>query len=191
MPVINKHALFKELSNREIKKLKKPWVIKGIATAINKRNSFLKKFLKTKDQFWFIRYKNHRAKINHLLRKSKKNHYNQLYSKSNNDMKKTWKEINKIIHKNKTRDTILCVTTEKGVESNPYKIANKFNDFYTTISTKLVTKIKTNKSFDKFLDPKQQNTMFLSPVTIEELELCIKELDSKKASDIYGMSENS
>ena len=80
------------------------------------------------------------------------------------------------------------MTTEKGVESNPYKIANKFNDFYTTIATKLVTKIKTNKSFDKFLDPKQQNTMFLSPVTIEELGLCIKELDSKKASYIYGMS---
>ena len=103
-------------------------------------------------------------------------------------MKKTWKEINKIIHKNKTRDTILCVTTEKGVESNPYKIANKFNNFYTTIATKLVTKTKTNKSFDEFLDPKQQNTMFLSPVTIEELEFCIKELDSKKASDIYRMS---
>ena len=102
-------------------------------------------------------------------------------------MKKTWKEINKIIHKNK-RDTILCVTTEKGVKSNPYKIANKFNDFYTTIATKLVTKIKTNKSFDRFLDPTQQNTMFLSPVPIEELELCIKELDSKKASDIYRMS---
>ena len=80
------------------------------------------------------------------------------------------------------------MTTEKGVESNPYKIANKFNDFYTTIATKLVTKIKTNKSFDEFLDPKQRNTMFLSPVTIEELELFIKVSDSKKASNIYGMS---
>ena len=103
-------------------------------------------------------------------------------------MKKTWKEINKILHKNKARDTILCVTSEKGIESNPYKIANKFNDFYTTIATKLVTKIKTNKSFGEFLDPKQQNSMFISPVTIDEIELCIKELDSKKASDIYGMS---
>ena len=83
MPVINKHAPFKELSNREIKKLKKPWVTKGIAIAINKRNSFLKKKFKTKDQFWFIRYKNHRAKINHLLRKNKKNYYNQLFSKTN------------------------------------------------------------------------------------------------------------
>ena len=69
-------------------------------------------------------------------------------------MKKTWKQINKIIHKNKTQDIILCVTTEKGVESNPCKTANKFNGFYTAIATKLVTKIKTNKSFDKFLDPK-------------------------------------
>lgn len=103
-------------------------------------------------------------------------------------MKKTWKEINKILHKNKARDTILCVTSEKGIESNPYKIANEFNDFYTTIATKLVTKIKTNKSFGEFLDPKQQNSMFISPVTIDEIELCIKELDSKKASDIYGMS---
>ena len=89
-------------------------------------------------------------------------------------MKKTWKEINKILHKNKARDTILCVTSEKGIESNPYKIANEFNDFYTTIATKLVTKIKTNKSFGEFLDPKQQNSMFISPVTIDKIELCIK-----------------
>ena len=30
--------------------------------------------------------------------------------------------------------------------------------------------------------------MFLSPITEEEMEKCIKELDSKKAIDVYGMS---
>ena len=84
-------------------------------------------------------------------------------------------KINKIIHKNKARDNILCIKTENGVESNPSKIANKFNEFYTTIATKLVAKIKTNKKFEEYLDPSQEDSMFLSPITKEELEKCIKE----------------
>ena len=123
-----------------------------------------------------------------MIRKSKKNHYNQFFSNITNDIKKTWKEINKIIHKNKIRDSILCVKTEKGIENDPYKIANQFNNFYTTVASKLVSKIQTNKSFVEFLDPAQEKSMLLDPVTIEKLELCIRGLDTKKASDIYGMS---
>ena len=55
MQVVNKNVPLKEMSNKEIKKKKKPWIIKGVITSIHKRNSYLKKFRKTDNQLFFIR----------------------------------------------------------------------------------------------------------------------------------------
>ena len=55
MQVVNKNVPLKEMSNKEIKKKKKPWIIKGIITSIHKRNSYLKKIRKTDNQLFFIR----------------------------------------------------------------------------------------------------------------------------------------
>ena len=53
--VVNKNVPLKEMSNKEIKRKKKPWTTKGIITSIHKRNSYLKKFRKTDNQLFFIR----------------------------------------------------------------------------------------------------------------------------------------
>ena len=66
-------------------------------------------------------------------------------------------------------------------------MGNKFNEFYTSVASKLVSKIKT-KSYHKFVDPKQPDSMFLQPTNKSEIEKIIKSLDSNKSSDIYGMS---
>ena len=49
--IVNKNIPLKELSNREIKRKKKPWITKGITTSIHKRTSYLNKFRKTNNSF--------------------------------------------------------------------------------------------------------------------------------------------
>ena len=95
--------------------------------------------------------------------------------------------MNKIVHKNKNKNYVTCIKTEKGIISDPFAIGNKFNEFYTSVASKLISKIKT-KSYHKFLDPKQPDSMFLQPKNRSEIEKIIKSLDSNKSSDIYGMS---
>ena len=41
MQVVNKNIPLKKLSNKEIKRKKKPWITKGIITSIHKRTSYL------------------------------------------------------------------------------------------------------------------------------------------------------
>ena len=60
MQVVNKNVPLKEMSNKEIKRKKKPWITKGIISSIHKRNSYLKKFRKS----LLIGYKCYRDKIN-------------------------------------------------------------------------------------------------------------------------------
>ena len=109
--VINKNVPLKEMSNKEIKRKKKPWITKGIITSIHKRNSYLKKIRKS----LLIRYKCYRDKINHLIRKSKKNYYCKYFNKCSQKIQKMWQQINKIVHKNKNKDHVTCTKTEKGL----------------------------------------------------------------------------
>ena len=103
-------------------------------------------------------------------------------------MKKTLRQINKIININKHKDKILCIKTGNKLESDPYLIANTFSNYFTIVAKNLASKINTNQSFSKFLDKRQKNSIFLNLVTKNEIEICIKSLDSKKSPDIYGMS---
>ena len=156
--------------------------------SIHIRNSYLKKSRKTDNQFFFIRCKSYRDKINHLIRKNKKNYYCKYFCKCSQNIQIMWQQINKIVHKNKNKDHVTRIKTENGIISDPFAIGNKFNIFYTSVATKLVSKIKTKSSHHKFLDPKQSDSVFLKPTNKSEIEKIINSLDSNKSSDIHGMS---
>ena len=67
-------------------------------------------------------------------------------------MKKAWRQINKIINKNKHKGKTLCIKTGNKPESDPYLIGNTFNNYFTTVAKNLASKINTNQSFSKVLD---------------------------------------
>ena len=91
-----------------------------------------------------------------------------------------WQQINKIVHK----DHVNCIKTEKGIVSDPFVIGNKFNEFYTSVASKLVSKIKAKSSHEKFLDPKRPESTFLQPSNKKDIEKIINSLDINKSSDI-------
>ena len=187
MQVVNKNAPFKQLSNGEIKRKKKPWITNGIITSIHKRNSYLKKFRKTDNQLFFIRYKCYRDKINHLIRKSKKDYYYKKFNRCRQNIWKIWQQIRVkiIIHKSKNKDYVTCIKTEKGIISDPFAIGNKF---LYLCSKQVSLQNKKKSSNHKFMDPKKPDSIFLQPTNKSEIEKIIKSLDSNKSSDIYGMS---
>ena len=102
----------------------------------------LKNSKRPKTSFFYIKYKHYRDKINHLIRKSKKDFHSKYFEENSNNMKKIWKKINTLIHKkDKSKDNI-CITSNGSFISEPKAVANKFNEFYTTVAQKLVDKMK-------------------------------------------------
>ena len=88
--LVNKHAPMKTLSRRREKILAKPWITKGIRTAIRIKN------------YWFFNadwenYKVYRNKITSLTRLSKKTYYERYFEENINNSKATWRGINDII----------------------------------------------------------------------------------------------
>ena len=87
------------------------------------------------------------------------------------------KNMKAIIHKGKNKDNI-----------NSHVLGNKFNNYFRTIAQNLASKFKTTPDFQQFLDPQVQESIFFSPTTKEEVAKPINSLNSKKPSDIHGVS---
>ena len=103
------------MSNKELKRSKKPLIAKGIHTSISKT-----------------------FKINHLIRKNEKDYYKQFFIKSTQNIRKIWQKINTIIHKIKNKNPTTCIKTDRGLIINIYTTGNKVNKFFRSIARKLV-----------------------------------------------------
>ena len=96
--VIDRHIPIKQLSRRELKLKSKPWITPALRKSIHVKNNLYKKFIKTKSIYYHTRFKLYRNKLNHLLKISKKQYYNQYFFDNISDGKKIWKGIKQIIH---------------------------------------------------------------------------------------------
>ena len=140
--LINKHAPMRDVTKKENKRIHKPWITSGILKSIKQKNKLLKKFLRTKDNFYYCRYKFYRDKINHLIRSQKRKYYNKFFRDNLENSKKIWQQVNKITYRKKNRDEIIGIRKGNVIETDPIKIGNAFNEFYTTITKKLTQNIK-------------------------------------------------
>ena len=67
--IIDKHIPIKELSKKEGQIQSKPWITSGIRKSIHKKNVICyQRYLKTKSQQNYLKFKKYRNKINHLIR---------------------------------------------------------------------------------------------------------------------------
>ena len=104
--VLDKHAPFKLMTNKEMKLRDKPWITSGILKSIKIKDSTHKKyikaknaetnlFLKFKSYNLFLKFKSYRNSVSNLLKLSKKNYYTEYFKPSSNinNIKGTWKGI--------------------------------------------------------------------------------------------------
>ena len=75
--LLEKHALFKQITKKEIKTRRKPWIITGILTSVQNKNKIYHKFFKAKDQYrkdlLHQQFKNYRNILSNLTKMSKEN----------------------------------------------------------------------------------------------------------------------
>jgi hypothetical protein len=77
-------------------------------------------------------YKICRNKLNHLIRVTKKRHFQKRLNDAKADLKSTWKILNELICKKGERKQLPSrFSLEDGSEiNNPNTIANRFNEFF-------------------------------------------------------------
>ena len=129
-----------------------------------------------------IKYKN---KLTAILRYSAKQHYSNILELNKMNMKETWKILNTVINK---KEKGLQYPTQfndddRKVTSN-IDIANGFNRFFSNIGLALARNIPNGTTnFTNYLNQKVEESIFLNPVTDEEIIEIVKDAKTKYSKD--------
>ena len=186
--ILDKHASLNYMSRKQEQNVTKPGITKGILKSIKIKNTLYNKFCRAKDNKsksdLHNKFKKYCNRILTLSRKSKDSYFKSFFEEHKKNGLKIWQGINELVKKKPTkRPEPKSLHINKRIETNNLKIASEFNSFFNTIAVKIdVRIISTSFSFRNTLREPNENTIFLSPATVNEIESAIKELQDKKAT---------
>ena len=87
--LMDKHIPQKQLSQKDIKQMSKPWITKGIQKSIKVKNRYYKKFIANISPYYHSKFKIYRNyKLNHLIKLSKISYYNKYFDSNKSNIKK-------------------------------------------------------------------------------------------------------
>ena len=114
-------------------------ITKGIAKSSKKKKRLYEKFLKNRIPKDEETYKNYKNLFETIKRRSKKKINSEKLQKFKGDAKKTWSVMKEILGKCTTKSSTLPtkITVNKTDIFDTKKIADEFNEFFTSIGTDL------------------------------------------------------
>ena len=119
-----------------------------------------------------------------IIVEAKRLHYALLFDEFKSDARKTWDTIRQIIDNNRNKfEFPKCFHINRLRVTNNKDIANKFNEFFVNIGSKLANSIKSNMNdipYTSYLKNKTSSTFIFSEITEEIVMRTINELSAKR-----------
>ena len=126
--VIEKHVPTVTLSVKEFSFKQKPWITREIQRDIRIKNKYSKKYSRTKQSIWSIRYRDLNRKVRKDIFESKKKYYSEYFSNNLRNLKKVWSGLNELISQKKKQNVEeIFLNDEDGICTDQKKVADSFN----------------------------------------------------------------
>jgi hypothetical protein len=187
--LVDRHLPTVKLTQRQTKvRFQKPWITTGILKSITKRDFFFRKFTRSNSpdakSFFHNQFKRYRNMIVSLCRRSKINHFSRYFNVNSNNVKKIWQGVRDIISLKSSKSLKpISLKINGAVVSDPTAVANSFNSYFSSIAESIRSQVPpSSKQYSFYLNHSNRNSMFLSPVTPEEVSNSILSLSSNKSS---------
>jgi exonuclease III len=167
---------------------RKPWLTSALKNCIKIKNKLYATYKKSPCCNNEIKYKNYKNKLNSLIKIAERKHYQDLLEDNKHDMKKSWKVLKEVIGNDSSNSSANSeIKINNSISNDSYEIANSFNEYFVNIASTLSKNIPVveNKLPTDFMNDPNTNSMYLSPVSKEELIKVIKNL--KKSSAGYDL----
>ena len=170
-----------------IKDQLKPWISATVKYNIKKRHHYFSLFKQNKMSKREYNY--FRNLVNCQIRKSKLDYYRRIFSEIKNDLKQTWKVINKVLSTNRSRRnfSIKSLVFNDQLYTDDYQISQVLNEHFTTIAEKIRETLPsptTANGFTQYLNQSTPSIPFtfhrVTPADVEEI---INSLKNKKPSN--------
>ena len=179
---------FKRLTNKQFKRKYKPWITEGIIQSIQRKNKLFNKYMKCKEpnlkNNYHSEYKVLKNRITALLRESKEGFYRNYFSKNTKNLKNIWKGIKEVINiKSKQLNQPTSLQVDDINITDPTDIANKFNDYFSSIADEIISKRKYEgkKLFSDYLNNPNNSSFYMYPTDGKEVLTNITLLNDRKA----------
>ena len=169
---------------------KQPFLTKGLLISRKNKLELHKLSLQSPTDSNITKYKQYRNIYATILRKSKQMYYEKTLRANKKKPKKTWDVIKEATFGHAVKSQIEKINANGNILTDPFKISNEFNNFFTKIGTEIANSIRpTTKKYSEYL-PVNPNTPTLDlgttgPIHISDI---VKTLDSKKSTDVDGIS---
>ena len=169
---------------------RKEWMTVGLAKCCEKKSKLYKIYKCSNSDEAKAKYIAYRNKLKCILQKAERNFYDSKLKNCFGDTKKTWNVLNKLINKSADHSPPCSSFTVNGSPCSDGKlITENFNNFFTSIGSKLASNIPVSTNHFSTYMPKLKNdksTFALYLTTPEEI-ICI--VNSLKSNDSFGVDE--
>ena len=152
---------------------KKTWLTKAIRVSIRKKNKLFAYQLKNPiDEMALDLYKTYRNKLTHIKEISKKICYKSVIDVNKSNSNGLWKVINEIIRQERKQTNNI---PHEVVDANGHKqtdsvtVSNAFNQYFSEVGSRLASKIPPKSKFPTTNIKRVPYSMFLEPITEEEV----------------------
>ena len=162
---------------------KSPRITNSLLQSINLKNRLFHKFLSKRNSTNHLAYTKNKNILTSVLRSAKKNYFFNQFEREKNNIKNTWKLINTVINKDVSQQKISGITHNGIYTENSSSISEHFNNYFANIGPSLASKIPPcNSNFMSYLGIPNPHSIFLDPVTTEEVCDVVANLANKKSS---------
>ena len=161
-----------------------PWVTESLLRCINKKNNLWAEYRNLPNVASLRSYEIYKKCLRSVLRKAKRDYFNQRLAESGKDGRKVWKTVNSVLRPNNQQPELPSkITVDGETLTEPAQVAKALCTFFAKIGEKTAnTALPPRKSYRDFLGPACVKSMALIPVTSTDVSMIVKGLRGASAS---------
>ncbi|CAB3979722.1 Hypothetical predicted protein [Paramuricea clavata] len=175
------------MRQRRVKSDYKPWLTNQIKKLSYQRDFLKKQAVKFRSAAYDAAYKRHKNYVNKLIKTTKEDYFKTKLGNAKNSYD-SWQAINSLLNKrSKTTEIPELQIENRSVKGNE-NIASCFNDYFSTIGSKLASNVTGIDSDPLRFVPPVANTFYFQNISALELTKTIAQIKIKKSPGIDGIS---
>ena len=156
---------------------------------MNTRDALFKKVKRSKCPQDWLEAKQARNLVNRSINRAKAEHIGNILSQCDNNHKKMWKSIQKILPNKKSNSTITKIKNEQGlITGEGDQIAHTLNNFFGSIGQTLAVKINCQDSPNRIFPPVGEALSKIDYTTTDKVKKMIDDLSPYKTLGVHGFS---
>jgi len=178
-----------QMSRKRIKD--KKWITCALRVSIKHKTRLYRKYLKRPNAVNRAAYLSYKNKLTWLISKAKQAYYTKLLTNDKNNVQQMWKVYSELLGRKQSKSNKIPKLVINGKPiTGDHNITDAFNDYFATIGKNLADGFPNNNNYKNYLTAYYSESMFITPVTEEELLKTIAALPLNKAPGLDGIKSN-